>query len=127
MQRHRAIWEELQFKLDLSDHPNAVSVLFRVLLELAIDNHIKQTNLTTIRQNDTLANKLLKVADNLYQAGKIDHKYPWRLQEDAELRLTCVDGYPESLRPLASVCALSDHLKALWDSLSELIVHCLNS
>ena len=31
LQRHHAIWDELQFRLDLSEHPNAISVLLRVL------------------------------------------------------------------------------------------------
>jgi hypothetical protein len=31
LQRHRAIWEELQYKLDFGETPNAVSVLLRVL------------------------------------------------------------------------------------------------
>lgn len=39
LQRHKAIWEELQYKLDISEVPNAASVLLRVLLELSIDNY----------------------------------------------------------------------------------------
>ncbi len=36
LQRHRAIWDELQFRLELAHHPNAISVLFRVLIELSL-------------------------------------------------------------------------------------------
>lgn len=42
LQRHKAIWEELQYKLDVSEVPNAASVLLRVLFELAIDNYVKR-------------------------------------------------------------------------------------
>jgi hypothetical protein len=69
-----AIWEELQFHLNLSDHPNAISVLFRVLVELATENYIEQTKLVTIAQNDTLAKRVLKVAQDLEAHGKIDPK-----------------------------------------------------
>src|SRR5262249_38156022 len=50
LQRHRAIWEELQFRLQLTDHPNAISVLFRVLFELSIENYIERTNLSSVIQ-----------------------------------------------------------------------------
>ena len=58
IQRHRAIWEELQFHLNLSDHPNAISVLFRVLVELATENYIEQLSLrrsfrATLSQNES--------------------------------------------------------------------------
>lgn len=60
VQRHRQIWDELQFKLRLEDHTNAISVLFRVLLELSIDNYITRTNLATVHANDSLKNKVKK-------------------------------------------------------------------
>jgi hypothetical protein len=127
LQRHRAIWEELQFKLNLSDHPNAVSVLFRVLLELAIDNHITQTKLTTVHANDKLANKLLKVAEHLHQAGKIDQKYLGVCKKaqnlDSLVSMDTLNRYVHSPQFAPS----PEHLKALWDNLADLIVHCLNS
>ena len=45
LQRHHEIWEELQFHLQISKHPNAISVLFRVLLELSVENYLQQTKL----------------------------------------------------------------------------------
>lgn len=73
--RHRAIWEELQFHLDLTEHPNAISVLFRVLLELAIDNYIIQSGLNTIKAGDKLAQRAVKVGADLHAKGKIDQKH----------------------------------------------------
>jgi hypothetical protein len=75
LQRHRAIWEELQFHLRLANHPNAISVLFRVLLELSIDNYVSQTTLATIKQNDKFATRALKVAEDLHSMGKISRRY----------------------------------------------------
>ena len=63
LQRHRAIWEELQFFLNLNDHPNAISVLIRVLIELSVENYIAQTKLQTIKPNDSLAKRVLRVAE----------------------------------------------------------------
>lgn len=73
-QRLRGIWEELQFHLTLADHPNAISVLFRVLLELSIDNYISQVTLP-VGMNDKLILRALKVATDLNNKGKIDAKY----------------------------------------------------
>jgi hypothetical protein len=74
LQRHHAVWEELQFKLDLTQHPNAISVLFRVLLELAVENYIGQEKIA-IQPNDKLHHKVAKVSADLLAKGKIDKKY----------------------------------------------------
>ena len=126
LQRHRAIWEELQFKLDLLDHPNAVSVLFRVLLELAIDNHISQTGLATVHPNDKLANKLLKVAEHLHQIGKIDQKYLGVCKKAQNLDLLVSTDTLNWCVHSPQFAPSPEHLKALWDNLADLIVACLN-
>ena len=69
LQRHHAIWEELQFRLHLSEHPNAISVLFRVLLELSIENYLVQTRLTTVKTNDSLATRALRIAETPRYTG----------------------------------------------------------
>src|SRR5690606_31032195 len=74
LQRHRAIWDELQHHLMLDDHPNAIAVLFRVLLELSIENYINQVGIV-VGQNDKLAMRAAKVADDLHTKGKVNAKY----------------------------------------------------
>jgi hypothetical protein len=74
LQRHHQIWEELQFRLELTKHSNAISVLFRVLLELSVENYIKQIN-PTVHTNDHLATKIAKIGKNLLENGKIDKKH----------------------------------------------------
>lgn len=127
LQRHRAIWDELQFRLILSDHPNAISVLFRVLLELAIDSCVTQAKLATVHANDKLSNKLVKVAQHLHDNGKIDQKYLGMCKKaqnlDALISMDTLNRYVHSPQFAPS----PEHLKALWDNLAELIVHCLNS
>lgn len=127
LQRHRAIWDELQFKLDLSEHPNAISVLVRVLLELAVDNQIAQAKLATVNENDRLAKKLLKVAEDLHSRGKINTKYRDVFRKaqnmDALISTDTLNRYVHSPQFAPS----PEHLKALWDTLAEFIVLCLNA
>ena len=127
MQRQKAIWEELQFRLRLADHPNAISVLFRVLLELSIQNYIDQVALTSIGQRDTLAQRVQKVADDLHKKGKITKRYLELFDKfarhDALISADTLNRYVHSQNFAPS----PEHLKALWDALSEFIVHCLNA
>jgi hypothetical protein len=127
LQRHRAIWDELQFKLDLSEHPNAISVLLRVLLELAVDNYITQTKLATVSENDRLAKKILTVAEDLHSRSKITAKYRDVFRKaqnmDALISTDTLNRYVHSPQFAPS----PDHLKALWDTLAEFIVLCLNA
>ena len=127
LQRHRAIWEELQFRLHLTEHPNAISVLFRVLLELSIENYINQVALGSVRANDTLARRTLRVGEDLYAKGKIDKKYLELLakfpQFDSLVSADTLNRYVHS----PNFAPSPEHLTALWDALAEVIVHCLNA
>lgn len=127
IQRHRQIWEELQFHLNLSDHANAISVLFRVLVELATENYIDQTKLSTINQGDSLARRVLKVAADLEAHGKIDQKYLQLLskfpQTDHLLSADTLNRYVHS----PNFAPSPDHLRALWDWMADYLVHCLNA
>lgn len=125
LQRHRAIWEELQYKLDLSETPNAVSVLLRVLLELSIDNYVKRRQSAGLQETEKLAVKAGKVAADLHAAGKIDKKYLGAItklkQGEEVVSLDTLNRYVHS--PNFSVSP--DHLKMLWATLADFIVLCL--
>ena len=127
MQRHHAIWDELQFRLQLSEHPNAISVLFRVLFELSIENYIGQVQPTTINQNDNLARRALRVAEDLQGKGKIDRKYLGVFQKlqqlDPLVSMDTLNRYVHS----PNFAPSPDHLTALWDTLADFIVLCLNA
>ncbi|MGM4966943.1 hypothetical protein AB7714_25825 [Tardiphaga sp. 1201_B9_N1_1] len=127
LHRHKAIWEELQFHLNLDDHANAISVLFRVLVELSVENYISQTKLATVSSNDNLARRVLRVAEDLRRGAKIDQKYFELLskfpQNDVLLSADTLNRYVHS----PNFAPSSDHLRALWDWLSDFIVQCLNA
>jgi hypothetical protein len=126
LQRHREIWEELQFRLKLNDHPNAISVLLRVLLELSIDNYVKSVPLATVHENDKLARKAAKVAEDMHVKGKIDGKYLGvinKLQQAENLiSMDTLNRYVHS--PNFNVSP--EHLKMLWGTLSAFVVLCLH-
>ena len=127
LQRQREIWEELQFRLRLSEHPNAIAVLLRVLIELSIDNYVAQKSLNTVHDGDKLSKKAEKVAADLKETGKIDDKYLGAVKkfQQAEILISAdtLNRYIHSSQFSPS----PEHLTAIWDTLSELIVHCLNA
>ena len=124
LQRHREIWEELQFRLVLSEHPNAISVLLRVLLELSIENYITQTALPSVHENDKLALKAVKVAEDMAATGKIDKKYQGLInkmqQGEALVSMDTLNRYVHS--PNFNVSP--EHLKMLWGTLADFVVLC---
>jgi hypothetical protein len=125
--RHKAIWEELQFHLDLGVHPNAISVLFRVLLELAIENYISQTKLATINPGDKLAQRALKVGGDLNAKGKVSEKELGVIKKfpnhDHLFSMDTLNRYVHS----PTFAPSPDHLTAMWDTTAFFIVLCLNA
>tara|TARA_B100000678_G_C18211162_1_gene503401 strand:+ start:807 stop:2114 length:1308 start_codon:yes stop_codon:yes gene_type:complete len=126
LQRHRAIWEELQFSLELDHHPNAVAVLCRVLLELSVDNYLRRAKLTTVAEKDALLKKLIASAEDLYSKSKIEKRYLEVIRKartiDAIISVDTLNKYVHS----SHLAPSPDHLTAIWDTFADLIVHCLN-
>jgi hypothetical protein len=120
------VWEELQFELLLDKHPNAISVLFRVLLELSVENYIAQTGLA-VQDNDKLASRMLKVAKHLQAHSKIDPKLAGVIAkfQHAE-HLVSADTLNRYVHS-PTFAPSPDHLTALWDSLAEFVLACLNA
>lgn len=127
LHRHREIWEELQYKLELDAHPNAISVLLRVLLELSVDNYVARTGLQGVHDNDKLAKKLSKVATDLHDKGRIDRKYLGALnklqQGEGIISIDTLNRYVHS--PNFNVSP--DHLKMIWATLASFVTLCLAS
>src|SRR5690606_10784568 len=126
LQRHHRIWEELQFHLDLRTHPNAISVLMRVLIELALENYIKEAKVT-VHENDKLATRLDKAGLHLQAAGKIDAKQVEVLkkfkQGDKLVSADTLNKYVHSTNFAPS----PEHLMSIWDSLADVVVEMLKA
>ena len=70
-ERLRDIERELRI-LSLDNHTNAVSVLFRVFIELSADAYIQRVNLTRpAPEQDTLASKLKSITEHLVEHHKL--------------------------------------------------------
>lgn len=125
-QRQREVWEELQFRLEFSQHPNAIAVLLRVLLELSVKYYIEKSALNTVQPNDKLNNKIRKAAENLHLQGKISDEYLADIKKIAQKEnLVSMDTlhryvHSENFSPSPN------HLKPIWDCVDEFIVQCLN-
>lgn len=126
LQRHHQIWEELQFHLDLRKHPNAISVLLRVLIELALENYIKEAAVS-VHDNDKLAMRLEKIGLHLQAAGKIDSKQMDVIrkfkQGDKLVSADTLNRYVHS----PNFAPSPEHLMSMWDSLADVIVLCLKA
>lgn len=98
-----------------------------MLIELATENYIEQTKLATVAQNDSIAKRVLKVAQDLKSQGKIDEKYLELLskfpQRDHLLSADTLNRYVHS----PNFAPSPDHLRAMWDWMANYLVHCLNA
>lgn len=126
-QRATDIWKELQFRLKFGEHDNAISVLFRVLLEFSVENYIDRKKLATVHVNDKLSKKFGKVLDDMLASKTLDKKYLDALKKF------------EQTEPLVSANTFNayvhhkdffpsdHHLKSMWDTLSSFVVACLKA
>lgn len=125
--RSKDIWIELQSKLFLDRHANAIAVLFRVLLELAVDHYIIQTAFSGSHPNDHLKNKVEKLAADMEARGAIDTKYFSEIRKfangDSIISANTMNRYVHS----TSFTPSPKHLTAIWDVLAPFIVSCLNA
>lgn len=125
--RLRDIWQELQHELMLDRQKNAIAVLFRVLLELAVEHYITIKNPQQVHKNDNLANKVVKAASHMHANGLLEDK---RFQEikkfdkqEIIISANTMNNYVHS----PSFSPSPNHLTAVWDTLAEFIVVSLNA
>jgi len=72
-ERAEKIWGELQFTLEFDQHDNAIAVLMRVLLELAIIYYARAQGLA-FRSGEPFALRVSSVADSMLNRGMLDTK-----------------------------------------------------
>lgn len=119
--RVNEVYHELR-KLDLEEFSNAVSVLFRVFLELSIDVYIHKHHLSA-KDNDSMGKKLQGVATHLKFTGKINDqqvKYILHIaQKNNFLASTLTTLHQYVHNPYFS--PKPSDLRATWDSLEFFI------
>ncbi len=72
-ERAEKIWRELQLSLQFDSHDNAIAVLMRVLLDLAVTHYARKQGLV-FSQQEAFAKKVSAVADSMLNRGFIDSK-----------------------------------------------------
>lgn len=120
-QRIQDIARELR-KLSLEQHPNAVSVLFRVFIELSADSYIAREKLAATK-DDKLSKKLLAVTADLITRKKLT------TQQASPVRLVCnknswlapstalMNEYVHN----AAIFPAPVDLRAYWDSIQPFV------
>jgi hypothetical protein len=109
-------------KLSVENYPNAVSVLFRVFLELSLDDYIERSKLG-VHENSKLAIKLEKVGENLYNANMIaeqQFKAVRRAAQGDQFLASTVTTMHQYVHNPHFTPAPSD-LRAAWDNLSDFV------
>jgi hypothetical protein len=120
-QRIQDIARELR-KLSLAQHPNAVSVLFRVFIELSADSYIAREKLAATK-DDKLSKKLLVVTADLIARQKLT------TQQANPVRLVChKDSWLAPSTALmneyvhnAAIFPAPVDLRSYWDSIQPFI------
>lgn len=121
------IFGELQHRLKFEEHDNAISVLFRVLVELAIEIYIEQHQVASVHKNDKLKNKFSKVREHMLSASLIDKKYHDGIKKfdaaEAIFSTSTMNSYVHNPDFFPS----DQHLKSLWDSLEKFVTICMRA
>ena len=101
--------------LSLSQYPNAISVLFRVFLELSTDHYVERTNLAGVDENSRLRTKLTAVTENLAGEGKLNRQQAKAIQVTIARRQS-VTGFHQSVHNQYLFPGPAD-LRAEWNTL----------
>lgn len=121
-QRARSIWEELQL-LTLREHPNAVSALMRILLELTVESYIAEHALNV---PDNLSRKVGAVAASLLQRQIINRDYFDELERirlnDQLISVASMQRYIHS----PDFAPMENELRTYWARLGRFLVATLN-
>jgi len=121
-QRVRAIWEELQ-SLTLRDHPNAISALMRILVELSVESYIAEHGLRT---HNTLSHKLRAVSAHLLNRQIIDQAYYEELERirlnDELISVASMQRYIHS----PDFAPMESELRTYWVRLGRFLIATLS-
>lgn len=126
LKRVRAIWEELEQHLTFGTHTNAIAVLFRVLLEQAINHYVETTKIQT-HQNDKLRNKYLKCLDQQLKDQILSKTDLAELRKFEKAEPVISSHTMHAYVHSTNFSPSPEHLRPMWDTLQKFILNCLKS
>lgn len=112
-------------KLKLDDYPNAIGVLFRVFIELSVDEVVEKNKLMTVQQADNakLRDKLTLVADHLQSQNLLTAQQARAVKKaatDQHLLHSSITTFHQYVHNKHFTPSPSD-LRAAWDNLQLFI------
>lgn len=124
-ERAEKIWRELQFSLEFDSHDNAIAVLMRVLLELAITHYARANGLVS-NQNDTFAKRVGAVADSMLNRGLIDSKARSIIRKfEGDKPIVSAHSMHQYVHNPDFHPSKSD-LKAIWNVIRAIVINSVN-
>lgn len=121
-QRIKLVWEELQ-SLNLRDHPNAISALLRILVELSVLSYISEHKL---KLDDSLSKKVGCVASHLLSRELIDKGYYEELERirknDELISVSSIQRYLHS----PNFAPMENELRIYWIRLERFLTAALS-
>ncbi|MEO0961649.1 MAG: hypothetical protein AAFY01_04425, partial [Pseudomonadota bacterium] len=124
-QRALDIWSELKHRLHFGKHDNAIAVLFRVPVELSIENYVANKKLTTVHKEDKLARRYKKVLDHMGESKALPEKQIKDLAKFQRSEVLLSANTFNSYVHHSSFFPSDHHLKSMWDNLAPFVVACL--
>lgn len=117
------IYLELKRKLRVDEVPNASGVLFRVFIELSLDEYMDRHSVPEPK-DPSFAEKVVAVAGHMEAAGVIAKKdlIPIREAVKSEDKLTLATNF-NALVHNRHMTVSGNDLKALWDRLELFVTH----
>jgi hypothetical protein len=120
-ERAEQIWRELQFHLEFDIHDNAIAVLMRVLLDVAITHYAREQGIV-FQRTDSFAKKVASVADSMLNRDFIDPKARSIIRKfESDKPLVSAHSMHQYVHNPSFHPSKSD-LKAIWNVVRPLII-----
>lgn len=124
--RIRSIWDELQYKLDINIHTNAIAVLGRVLIELSVNYYLNAVGLGG-HVSEGWSDRFREASKHMLSQGVIEQEYFDILRtmhkKEELLSINSMNKYVHS----ADLSPSPKHLCSVWDTVQRFVVACLKA
>jgi hypothetical protein len=122
LERAEKIWGELQFALKFDRHDNAIAVLMRVLLELAINHYARNQGLA-FGSSEPFSRRVSSVADSMLNRGLLDTKARAIIKKfESDRPIVSAHSMHQYVHNANFHPARSD-LKAIWNAVRAIVLN----